>query len=712
MNKKIYYLIYSPSFGDTLAATPTLRYLSQSHQSKINIVTHNTHIFKHNPYVDACLSFSEFELINKENIIKYESFTNAGRKDGNGIEKKFAHIDLRQIHAFDLGFQLMPHQMEYDFYPDPVDLPYEFPETYVVCQITQNWPNRTWATENWQELVNLLSENKIFTVLVGKDHFEKVHDSISVEPIPKKCPQLKNLYGLDLSNKLDLDGMFHVINNSTILITMCSGAMNIGGCTDTHILQVGSAQNPLLRAPYRKGSQDYKYHFVGGSCNIFCNMDLRYNVLEWGDINSVPPLTDCREKKPTFECHPKPIDVFHKVTEILNLEPTVPTKFEKRLKFGIYTSFYNCEKYVNKIFSLVESINYDNFEWHITDDYSQDSTKDTILKRLESSSIKDKIKYYEQSEKKQMYWKPNLFFDDTFDWIILVDSDDSFDKNFLNVYNNFLIDNEEITVVSSDFFKIYDDSDSLHSISYILNNSNISKKLDKYHPSCDYLNNISYSCFGCLRGFKNIIPSFDVTDMLACAEDSYHVFWANSFGKYLHIPRPLYTWHMREDSESHNKTIPHNFNANFDIALSKLNLSDGGVDMLFNDIYVETCTLGSCDIGSLEGKKVSLWTRDLHPDQKEKLKKLYYDVDLVFNDINAELHLYSLNYFSLSELNISLENIKGKKMLFYYQNQKHHENNEEKDIELDSQLNRYLRVVSHHTGYSWWKYIRHFIISS
>jgi ATP-dependent RNA helicase DeaD len=38
------------------------------------------------------------------------------------------------------------------------------------------------------------------------------------------------------------------------------------------------------------------------------------------------------------------------------------------------------------------------------------------------------------------------------------------------------------------------------------------------------LNNISYSCFGHLRGFKNIIPSFDVDDMLACAEDSYHVF--------------------------------------------------------------------------------------------------------------------------------------------------------------------------------------------
>jgi hypothetical protein len=315
--KPIYYLIHSISFGDTLAATPTLRYLSQSHEQRINVVTHNTHIFKNNPHVDSCISFIDFESVSKENIIKYESFTHAGRRDGNGIEKKFSHIDLRQIHAFDLGFQLMPHQMEYDYFADPVELPYDFPETYVVCHITQNWPNRTWPTEKWQKFVDLLATNKIFTVLVGKDHSEKVHDSISVDPIVKKCPKLDNLYGLDLSNKLDLDGMYHVINGAKVLVTMCSGAMNIGGCTDTHILQIGSAQNPLLRIPYRNNTQNYKYDFVGGSCSIFCNMDLRYNVKEWGDINSVPPLTECPERKPTYECQPESDKVMNKLIEIL-----------------------------------------------------------------------------------------------------------------------------------------------------------------------------------------------------------------------------------------------------------------------------------------------------------------------------------------------------------------------------------------------------------
>ena len=382
------------------------------------------------------------------------------------------------------------------------------------------------------------------------------------------------------------------------------------------------------------------------------------------------------------------------------------------LKFGIYTTFYNCERFVDKIFTSIESLIYDNFEWHITDDYSTDNTKNLVLERLEKSPLKNKIGYYEQSEKKQMYWKPNEFFDETFDWIILIDADDDFDINFLNVYNTFLQGKDDVSLVSSDFIKINESDNSRHSISYVINNDIMSNKIKQYHPACDYLNNISYSCFGHLRGFKNIVPSFDVDDMLACAEDSYHIFWSNSFGKYLHIPRPLYTWYLRDDSESHRKIVPANFNNNFKIALDKLNQSDGGVDKMFNDIYIETSTLGSYDFKNLKGKKVSLWTRVLSQGQKETLQSLYYDINLVFNDIDSEIHIYTLNYYNESDLDNVLQKTKGKQMMFYYQNQNYHETNEQKENELQSQLKKYLSVIGKHTGYSWWTYIRHFIIKS
>lgn len=382
------------------------------------------------------------------------------------------------------------------------------------------------------------------------------------------------------------------------------------------------------------------------------------------------------------------------------------------IKFGIYTTFYNCERFINKIFTSIEMLNYENFEWHITDDYSTDNTKTLVLERLNKSPLNHKIIYYEQSEKKQMYWKPNKFFDETFDWIILVDADDDFDRNFLNVYNSFLYGKDDISLVSSDFFKINEIDNSRHSISYVINNDIMSNKINQYHPFCDYLNNISYSCFGHLRGFKNIVPSFDVDDMLACAEDSYHIFWSNSFGKYLHIPRPLYTWYLRDDSESHRKIVPANFNNNFKIALDKLNQSDGGVDKLFNDIYIETSTLGSYDFKNLKGKKISLWTRVLSQGQKDILKKLYYDVDLVFNVTDSEIHLFSLNYFNENELDEILQKTKDTKMMFYYQNQKYHSDSDKKHKELETQLNYYTDIIGKYINCCWWTYFRHFIIKN
>lgn len=366
--KPIYYLIHSVSFGDTLAATPTLRYIAQSHNQKINVVTHKKHIFKNNPNVSQCLSFDEFYDLKDIDVTKYESFTFAGRQDNNGIEKKFSHIDTRQLHAMDLGFQLMPHQMEYEYTPDYVEFEPALPEKYVVCHITQNWSNRTWDTQNWQRLVNWLSDNKIFTILIGQDHKEKVHDSISVEPIVKACPKLDNLYGLDLCNKIELEEMYQVIKNGMVLITMDTGPLHIAGCTDTHILQLGSATHPLLRIPYRKNTQNYKYDFVGGTCNIFCNSDLKYNVQEWGHINAVGPLTECSENKPTFECHPPVDKVIKKLSEIIQ--------------------FQEDNKYLN-FFELLPDTDEDKINFNFTK--ITNDIVDIIVKDVRTGLIRDKF---------------------------------------------------------------------------------------------------------------------------------------------------------------------------------------------------------------------------------------------------------------------------------------------------------------------------------
>jgi FkbM family methyltransferase len=349
MNSKIYYLIHSNSFGDTLSSTPTLRYLSKSHGEKINVVTHNKNVFNNNPYVKSLLSFEEFQNQNLSNIVKYESFTHAGRKDGNGIEKKFSHIDTRQLHSMDLGFQLLPENMEYDFYPNPQSLSLDLPEKYVVLHITSNWANRTWSYNNWVNLIKWLKDNQIFTVLIGAGYREKLHHSYSDKPLDKECPMFDDYYGLDLTNKGSMSDMWWVIDGSQCLITMDSGPLHLAGTTDVEIIQLGSAINPKFRAPYRNGRQDYKYHYLGGTCDLFCNSNLFYNVKEWGNINSVPPQPNCAENKPTFECHPTIDDVINSVKSVLNFqyENKYDTLFELLISDDSRINF-NFKKTLNK----------------------------------------------------------------------------------------------------------------------------------------------------------------------------------------------------------------------------------------------------------------------------------------------------------------------------------------------------------------------------
>ena len=86
------------------------------------------------------------------------------------------------------------------------------------------------------------------------------------------------------------------------------------------------------------------------------------------------------------------------------------------------------------------------------------------------------------------------------------------------------------------------------------------------------------------------------------------------------------------------------------------------------------------------------------------------DTNLLFNDKNSEINIVCLNSFDNNELDIIMNEISSNDILFYYQNGKKHNNNTEKDNELMNQLEYYKEVLNKHITYSWWMYIRHFII--
>ena len=302
--KEIFIKVNSKSLGDTLASTPSIRKVTKSYNSKVNVVTHVKELFDNNANIKNVYSFQEFEKLklNKEKEI-FETFCGIGVKNENGVEKKHATIDIRRFHAMDLGFDLLPEEMHYDYTPNN-DKFIEIDRKYICLHISKTWDSRTYSSENWQTIITQLEQLNYYVVLIGNNASE-----VGFFNIDKTVHNLKLNNGLDLTNKLNLSQLWHLLNESLCVITMDSGILHFAGTTDTYIIQLGSSINNKLRAPYRNGSQDYKYKYISGPCGIFCASNMKYGVKEWGSINGVPPLVSCLEKKPTFECHPDPFEV-------------------------------------------------------------------------------------------------------------------------------------------------------------------------------------------------------------------------------------------------------------------------------------------------------------------------------------------------------------------------------------------------------------------
>jgi ADP-heptose:LPS heptosyltransferase len=301
------------AIGDTLCSTPVLRKIYHSYNSKVVVVTKHPDLFKHNPYVEKVYESNSINMdyIN-EHFITHNSFYENGQKNNRGIEFKHNTIDIRQYHAIKLGFMLTKDEMGIDYTPDEFEPIDGLPEKYVLIHPVQNWPSRTWDAVSWMTLTEKLNDKGISVVSIGKDSSETGFFNVS-----KPIFNFKIKNGLNLMNKTTISQSWHLINKSICFITMDSGLLHLAGTTDCEIIQLGSSINPEFRAPYRNGSQQYKYHYVGGTCPLMCASDMKYGVKEWGDIQGVPLLIKCLENKPTFECHPTVDKVIEKILSFI-----------------------------------------------------------------------------------------------------------------------------------------------------------------------------------------------------------------------------------------------------------------------------------------------------------------------------------------------------------------------------------------------------------
>jgi len=339
----------SLAIGDCICATPTIRKISSIYNKKVTVFSHHPDIFSRLPYVEKSLDVKDYISLEKSEKLKSDfdlhySFWKMGQKvqlsDDRGIELKHAMIDIRQYHSIDNGFMLLKDELQCDYVPEQSEVILNLPSRYVCLHPFINWDSRTWSKESWKNLIINLRELDINVVIIGKDSIDsnlieylkngvsgKTDSRVFEELGSKRSSEIVIDGIIDLTNKTTLSEAWHIINSSECFVTMDSGLLHLAGTTDAEIIQLGSSINPEYRAPYRNGSQSYKYHYVKGTCNLYCASNLKYSLRDWEygynggtPIQSVTLIDTCLERKETMECHPNHIQVLEIIKELVTKE--------------------------------------------------------------------------------------------------------------------------------------------------------------------------------------------------------------------------------------------------------------------------------------------------------------------------------------------------------------------------------------------------------
>ena len=322
--------------GDTLCSTPTIRKISKSYNQKVDVMAMRPDIFQKSPYIENILPFQEnvegydevFDLFVRS--IKINKNMDGGRFYDAPINIKLSNFEARQIHALSVGIFLYPDEMEYDYFPSKQTKDsLKIDNNCIVIHPTDSWPNRTWPTSNWQRLVDLIkTHTDMKVVMIGKSHRELAQNNLGY--IEKEIIDLKGIDynysdkspdiihdGCSPSTLRPISELYHILNNSFGLVSFDSGPIHLAGCTDTNIFQIGASIRWEKTAPYRKGTQLYKFHFTGSDCKIFCGTDPKYSVKEHGTINSLPYYPSCLEGYSRFKCQPGPDEVFNNILKTI-----------------------------------------------------------------------------------------------------------------------------------------------------------------------------------------------------------------------------------------------------------------------------------------------------------------------------------------------------------------------------------------------------------
>lgn len=320
------------------------------------------------------------------------------------------------------------------------------------------------------------------------------------------------------------------------------------------------------------------------------------------------------------------------------------------MKFTLTTSFYNGEQFIDFLYDKIKSQTYKNWEWVVTDDFSNDNGRSKLL---QISKNDRRVKFVEQTKKKEMFWNPQKFCKDS-EIIVQLDQDDYPQPKALEVYHHFFTKFPEVILITS-VGNMYTNGETWKSF---------------YNPDYRKVNNMTCGYLTFLRAWRNnpnINFDFNPNDWMKYFYNDLSIICSlEEHGKILNLPRNLYFYSYRENSISHN-----NYDNIDDVRYENEVLinsiikrrHDNTIDTLnryFDPIFDESNSLMDNILNSSsEQLKISFFMDGILSYKKQKLKELFFDHDIIFNKLDGDEDYLIYNVTNLNDI-MSFMNLSNK----------------------------------------------------
>lgn len=377
---------------------------------------------------------------------------------------------------------------------------------------------------------------------------------------------------------------------------------------------------------------------------------------------------------------------------------------DTKIKFTIFTGFYNYLDNLENLYTAITNQTYSNWEWLVCDDFSEDTK---VLETLIDLEKRDKrIRVIYPKYKKQYYWNLPIS-EASGEFIVVQDSDDLMYAKLLECYLYHLEKFPELCIIGA--------SSVLRGGS--VDGHSIGAKYVKYNGASNFieaLENKIQSISGDARCFRKslILNRGEIARSgeykYSMGDDVLKMLNYEECGKILCLPRTLHDYTYREGSISGPMWQSRG------VSLSDIEAEDKGmmtkaesrksretlesIHYHYDDSFDSLYQMYYSDLGKIRYRaRVEYYNTNLTARNKNRIKDLYFDHDFWFNKkIEHPSHLiFSIKNIQdieaftnrLSTIDPSLEQIVVTLEI------------EALDIRSD------MESAIHNAGFSWWYFI-------